>query len=145
MKNGEYELIIAPKEYIGNLYRGRYCYNHHYIWWLNTGYILKEGECIHHKDEDKMNNEFSNLEIRNIDEHRNYHSSKRGKNMVTIKCPNCGYVFNRERRQTHLSKKGFMTFCSRECMGKFNPIQKRININDKINIGRDSIIKEYID
>jgi len=107
--------------------------------------LLNDDECIHHKDEDRMNNEFDNLELMEKDVHSSYHTLKRGKNMVTIKCPKCGYVFNRARRNTHLvKKKSHMTFYSKKCIGKFSFHTKKLNIKDRIKIGRESIIREYI-
>lgn len=37
MRCGPYILIIPPPEYPGKKYRGRYAYEHHVVWWENTG------------------------------------------------------------------------------------------------------------
>jgi hypothetical protein len=37
--------------------------------------------------------------------------------LVELKCPGCGMLFHREKRQTFLSKKGKYTACSRACSG----------------------------
>lgn len=145
MINGEYEMIKAPEEYPGTKYRDKYCYKHHYIWWLYTGNVIADTKCIHHIDEDKMNNNFENLELLNRIEHIILHNKRKGKKMVTIKCPNCGTIFNRERRNTHLIKNAFTTFCSRKCCGKFKFYTKSLSINDKIKIGIKSIVNEYVD
>lgn len=50
MKNGKYVLIVAPTEYPGTRYRGKYCYEHTYVFWKHTGVLPKKGEIVHHKD-----------------------------------------------------------------------------------------------
>ena len=118
MKNGEYELIIAPVEYPGKLYRDKYAYEHHIVYWQHTGYILQKGEEIHHKNRNKRWNVFSNLEIRTKAKHAQYHGLLKGKTMVDLICPVCGSSFTREKRQTHLIKKSnTTTLCSRSCAG----------------------------
>ena len=77
MKNGPYELVIAPPEYPGKRYRGRYCYEHHLVWRENTGHVVQPGEHIHHKDENKRNNDFDNLRLKGKSEHRREHALKR--------------------------------------------------------------------
>lgn len=62
MKNGPYELVVAPEDYPGKKYRDRYCYEHHLSYWRATGEVIKPGETIHHKNEQKLDNEPGNLE-----------------------------------------------------------------------------------
>jgi hypothetical protein len=64
MRNGPYILVIAPDEYPGKRYRGRYAYEHHLVWWQNTGQLVPPGFDLHHKDEVKTNNVFQNLELK---------------------------------------------------------------------------------
>ena len=73
MKNGPYILIIAPENYPGKKYRARYAYEHHVVFWENTGQLCKEGHVIHHKNEDKHDNRWGNLEEISKADHASTH------------------------------------------------------------------------
>jgi len=118
MKNGKYILVIAPKNYSGMKYRERYCYEHHLVWWENTGEIISDGEVIHHINDDKYDNRFENLQKMSVEEHNKLHAT--GKMMCELLCPVCKRKFTREKRKTFLVQPSEVTFCSRRCIGKFN-------------------------
>ncbi len=118
MRNGEYLLMVAPEDFPGLKYRGRYCYEHTLVYWRNTGIVPGPGECIHHKNEKKHDNRFKNLELKNKGEHVRDHSLERGRIVLELRCPSCHEVFERDRRQTHLGKRSKRTFCSRQCSGR---------------------------
>lgn len=142
MKNGGYELVVAPKDYPGKKYRGRYCYEHHLVWWENTGTIPKHDEVIHHVNENKRENRFENLEKKKRTDHDHYHGSRRKRQIVTIKCPSCGTVFEREARQTHLKKPAnLITLCSRSCIGTFFHKKRTLSNREKERMAKKSIIK----
>jgi len=115
MKNGEYELIVAPKKFPGKLYRGKYAYEHRVVWWKKTGQLPTEEEVIHHKNGDKRDNKFENLELLSRKEHRKLHGEERKAKMVSMMCPVCETKFIKARRKTHLVKPNKATFCSRSC------------------------------
>lgn len=138
MKNGEYELVIAPPDYPGKLYRNKYCSKHVLIYWQTYGIIPKDDEIIHHKDEDKTNNDPSNLELMKRKDHVKLHK-KRGRKMVELMCPACNKIFIREKRNTHLSKHGIYTCCSRKCSGAMSHISKE-NLQKKI---KHNVIREF--
>jgi hypothetical protein len=77
VRNGPYTLVIAPEAYPGMRYRGRYCYEHHAVWWEKTGAAVPFGHVIHHVDGDKRNNAPGNLELLNIREHSRRHEETR--------------------------------------------------------------------
>lgn len=118
MKNGNYTLVVAPENYPGKKYRDKYCYEHILVWWQNTGYLLKKGEIIHHKNGNHRDNRFENLELMRNSLHSFNHSST-GKTMIKIKCNFCKKEFKRELRYIKISKKkGQKNFyCNRSCMG----------------------------
>lgn len=122
MRNGPYELVIAPDDYPGKKYRGRYCYEHHLVWWRNTGRMPLAGHLIHHRNERKRDNAFSNLEEKLVAVHSSEHTRERHPPLV-IDCGMCGSQFEiqpsrfRERRAKSRSGK---LFCSRSCGTKFN-------------------------
>lgn len=119
MRNGPYELIIAPDDYTGKLYRERYAYEHHVVYWQHTGHILKEDEHIHHRNERKRDNRFENLKLTKRTDHVKHHKTT-GKNMVDLVCPICNKEFKKEFRHTHLApyNKKESTCCSRSCSAK---------------------------
>ncbi len=118
MKNGNYELVKAPEDYPGKRYRGKYCYEHHLVYWKHTGIIPKKDEVVHHENEDKRDNKFKNLKLKKKIIHDKEHSTT-GKTMVTLTCTFCEDTFKREARQTYNKKKGQKDFyCDRSCMAK---------------------------
>ena len=121
--NGDYVTIKAPSNFPGYKFQGKYCYEHHYIYWKNTGELPKKGITeLHHKNGDKKDNSFDNLEMTYKSRHFKKHHHKKSVSWVKLKCPSCGKIFEKPLRRTHLSKssKSKATFCSRECAGKFN-------------------------
>ena len=96
---------------------------------------------VHHKDENKLNNNPNNLELMKRSDHVRMHVKERGSKLVELKCPGCGKIFVKEKRNTFLQKNGEYTCCSRKCAGIAShlpplELQKRINEN---------VIKEFID
>lgn len=118
MRNGEYELVVAPDDFPGKKYRGRYCYEHTLVYWEHTGIVPRSDECIHHKNEKKRDNRFENLELKKKGDHSKEHTQERGRAFVRLRCPSCHKIFEREKRRTHLVKKSSATFCSRRCIGR---------------------------
>ena len=96
MRNGEYELIIAPNEYPGKKYRDRYIYEHHFVWWNNTGITIPAGYSIHHINENKRDNRFENLELISNKTHASLH--KKEKETIPLVCTYCGAAFVRDLR-----------------------------------------------
>lgn len=111
LKNGKYELIIPPPDYPGKRYRGRYAYEHHVVWWQSTGELLRPGEVIHHKNDQKRENIHENLERQT----RVYHSTLHGKRqivaMTELICAECGIKFMRPNRRINKSYPRY--FCSK--------------------------------
>lgn len=118
MRNGPYELVVAPVNYPGMKYRGRYCYEHTLVWWQNTGEVPDPGELVHHRDENKRNNAFGNLAKKTIPEHAAEHARGRTEPPLEATCPVCLRSFSVKRRDARarlkVSKSGRL-FCSRSC------------------------------
>lgn len=133
MINGDYIMIIAPKDYPGKLYRGKYCYEHLYVYWKTYGVIPNSDEIIHHRDGNKHNNDPKNLQLMLAKDHDKLHD-KHLSNMVLLKCPVCGKLFIKTRRET-LSKHYKVFYCSRQCCGKSTHVSKEaLQHNIKYNI-----------
>lgn len=114
MRNGKYILVIAPEEYPGMKYRGRYCYEHHLVWWKNTGEIITNNIIIHHKNDNKHDNSFNNLQKMTNEGHSQHHgeiSSLKVRRYII--CLNCKKEFIQKHRPVQI-------FCSRKCIGLYN-------------------------
>lgn len=131
MKNGPYELVKAPSEYPGRTYRGkrRYVYEHHLVWWRNTGEVVGDGFDIHHKNEKKRDNRFSNLERKTHGEHAGEHGAERG-TPVELACFTCKAEFTRSGSMHRFKIKIGQTkfFCSRSCQVKQQWIERHSSV-----------------
>lgn len=94
MKNGPYILIKAPEEFPGKKYRNKYAYEHTIVWWENTKSIPPKGYILHHRNEDKHDNRFENLELISIGTHSAKHKFKNKK--LAIICSHCKNAFLRK-------------------------------------------------
>lgn len=148
MINGDYILTIAPPEYPGYKYRGKYCYEHRLVWWKNYGFLPNNDEVIHHKDENKHNNNIENLVLMTKKEHVKMHDKFRLKKyshpkaLVKLLCPGCQKVFIRRKYNTFLIKGTKFTCCCKKCIGITTGLMK----NNKEEYNRriaNNLIKEY--
>lgn len=119
MKNGKYELIIAPNGYPGKKYRAKYAYEHTVVWWKNTGQIPPPGYEIHHKNMNHRDNRIENLQILSSQEHRSLHAKEISlKSTVEVVCGWCEKVFARKksRVQARFNRNKYKkVFCSPSC------------------------------
>lgn len=99
----------------------KYVYETHYNITINTGYD------VHHKDENPLNNEISNLELMEKSRHNRMHGLKQSskyEEIKKVKCVMCGIDFfmdkNQLRHRASAEKKGkHGPFCSKSCTGKY--------------------------
>ena len=122
MKNGPYELVVAPDKYPGKRYRGRYIYEHHLVWWQKTGEIIEPGFLIHHKNDDKRDNRYSNLEKKCRGVHTSEHMLQdRPAKRRKLICPVCKKSFERFLRiikSTLKTRTNATLFCGRSCAAR---------------------------
>lgn len=98
-----------------------------YLMENKLGRKLNDNEQVHHKDENPLNNDPDNLEVKLLGEHQREHSIKyHDKTMI---CPWCGSEFlwtakqqrtfygNRSRKVK--SNYGDNPFCSKSCAGSY--------------------------
>jgi HNH endonuclease len=143
IKKGDYLYCIVRDH--PNRTKNNYVLLHRVIVENDINRLLTSDEIIHHIDENKFNNDLSNLKIMTQSEHQILHKTI-GLSMVKLKCPSCEIEFDKEKRCSFLepSRKCKFTCCSNTCRGKFSrriqlegyneDIQNRINKN---------LIKEY--
>ena len=121
MRNGPYTLCIPTSDYPGILYRGRYCYEHHLVWWQRTGEVLAAGEVIHHIDGVKTNNSPDNLEKMSEFSHKSEHRKSKHGGYVDLLCFFCGTAFSIELRtfRARVKSCGHTDLCcTRSCQVK---------------------------
>lgn len=56
-------------------------YEHHQVWYENTGHVVQDGEVVHHKDLNKQNNSFDNLQLMTDAEHKLLHADMNTKSL----------------------------------------------------------------
>lgn len=121
MKNGPYELVIAPPEYPGRLYRGRYVYEHHLVWWQNTGEVPGEGFDVHHRNKNKRDNRFLNLEKKTHADHSREHGLEKSLTPIQAVCGYCEEILfippRKYRARMKQSKSGVL-YCGYSCQMK---------------------------
>lgn len=117
------EKIISKGDYNYCVVRGHpnanehgYVLHHRVVMENSINRLLTKSEVVHHKDENKKNNDLSNLELMERSEHNRLHAST-GRAMVELVCPNCGVVFIKPKNQ--LSNKQ-QPKCSRKCNGQYS-------------------------
>lgn len=118
VSKGDYNYAVVrehPKATING-----YVLHHRIVMENHLGRLLADSEVVHHKNNNKKDNDISNLEVMSKSDHSRMHNLERGITFVDLICPNCGSGFRREKRRTHLVKGGKRTFCSRSCNGKFS-------------------------
>ena len=112
-----YVFVTAPAGYPGRIYRSGQILEHHLVWWRHTGQLVPPGMVLHHKNENKADNVFENLELKPRGTHTKDHCSLGN---TKLRCAYCKQQFWRSVRQanTYASQGCNKTYCSRECAGK---------------------------
>jgi hypothetical protein len=72
VSNYGYKLVYKPKH--PNARSDGYMFEHRYVMSEHLGRPLEKWEVVHHKDENKQNNDISNLEIMTLEEHQKHHN-----------------------------------------------------------------------
>lgn len=89
-------------------------YMHRYVMSRHLGRLLSSDEAVHHKDEDRTNNDISNLELLSMSEHAIKHAEVKHGPAKIVACSHCGFEFKCPTRRFNRSKSGKL-FCSQEC------------------------------
>lgn len=118
ISKGDYNYALVPEH--PNCTKNGYVLLHRVLIENHLGRVLKHNEVVHHINHNKKDNRIENLEVLSCGEHCRVHAFKKGRKMVTLRCPVCGKIFEAPTRQTYLVKptKYGCTCCSNSCRGK---------------------------
>lgn len=106
--------------------------------------LLNKSEIVHHKDENKKNNEIKNLEVMSDSSHSKYHGKKTLANLVDFKCPTCKKVFTQRRNNSRLVKGGIFSSCSPKCRGAFSRMMQLSGRTHEVDLAiSENILCEY--
>ena len=130
IKTGDYRYAVVKNHPKAN--KNGYVLLHRVTMENHLNRLLEDNEVVHHISGDKLDNRIENLQAMLISEHVRLHKST-GITIVNLKCPWCGNMFSREKRQTHLVKtKNKYTCCSKKCKGKLSSFIQYNGITDNI-------------
>lgn len=106
-------MVVAPEDYPGKKYRGRYCYEHHLVYWLKFGVIPQKGQVVHHINHNKTDNSLTNLELKSVALHNTHH------HLLTEPNTSCELCKKPLRVRPSRLKRNTPVFCSRQHSGKY--------------------------
>jgi len=111
-----------------------YFYTHIIIAELHNERFISNLERVHHKDEDKNNNDPNNLQIlSSASEHSIIHALNRKTPFTELECPQCKNIFKIKTRNFKFRKKTNKNiFCSKKCSAKFYSLKGLTGISAKI-------------
>lgn len=120
-----YWMITPPPGYTGKTYiDGRYVLEHRMIAEALLGRSLCPGEAVHHKNLDKLDNSWENLEVLTATAHAQLHNPR--KEDPNTECSYCGRRFHAKPSKL---RRGRPLFCRRSCIGSFNFYGRKYNID----------------
>ena len=105
-----------------------------YLMSIKMGRILDIHEHVDHIDDHTTHDDISNLQVLFHGDHARKTLKDKGrlKTIVTIRCPECGKIFESSPGHTHLVLKSQRTFCCRKCSSTYYTKKPRIDPKDTI-------------
>lgn len=142
---GRWYAVLTPDGTVPDLTRTTVSWAK-YLVCVKEGRLLQPDEEVDHIDNDRTNDSIENLQILSRAENLNKQARLRGKQMVCMRCPNCGRLFCRDIFNTHIKKPGqTYTACSRSCATTFAALMQYHPDDPKIAFGiQNNIYLRYI-
>lgn len=96
-------------------WRNGYAFRRHVVFWLANGFCHKAGEVIHHGDENKLNDNIDNLELKTRGQHTRDHCLQQGIKFTCRQCSEDFYVkqFRIDQRRREEGRE--IKYCSQRC------------------------------
>lgn len=110
-RTGDGRVVVFAKAFPG-CHASGYALRSRIVWWINTGEVLKGEEVnLHHKNHDRTDDRFANLELIRHGEHSHHHNAPRRRGRECA-CGACGTSFYVPKwRETGRN----VQFCSMSC------------------------------
>lgn len=143
VKSGSYLYAVVPEH--PNKYLHDYVLLHRILIENKLKRLLTANEVVHHKNKNTFDNRLINLEVLSSLEHKRQHGYAQGKKLLKCKCPQCHCIFIRERRNSHLIKGGYASYCSHSCSAKFSRKIQLGNLTKKDRKAlKNNVVCEFI-
>src|SRR3990167_345484 len=121
---------ITKKGYCRLYHEGRLRMEHCVVWESYNGRI-PEGMCIHHKNENKLDNRITNLQLVTPTEHKRLHSNCRYReNLEEKKCKKCGEWKPITREFWYYVQKKWPQPPCKKCIIKFVCERRKVRITE---------------
>lgn len=99
-----------------------FAFRYHIVWWLETGDVVTYPGVIHHRNEIKDDDIFTNLELLSTEDHSRHHNQPAPEGHSI--CIECGQLFTIIQWRLNDPKRG--KFCTPECYYKNTAVDIRI-------------------
>lgn len=139
----DYDFALVPNH--PNAMPNGYVLAHRAIMENLIGRVLNSDEIVHHINGNGHDNRIENIEIMDRAEHSRMHMKNHGIRYVLLLCPECGKIFVRERRKSHLVRKHkIATTCSNKCGVAFGHKRRKMPNAEMQNYVSANAICEFI-
>lgn len=117
-KEGRYYAMLVPKD--KTKYKRITISYARYIMSVHQHRFLLPSEHVDHIDNNKTNDVIENLQILSLKQNNQKEVARKGgRALVELKCPNCGKLFIKEKKNSFLKGSKIFNACSRECACAF--------------------------
>lgn len=114
-----------------------------YLLAVSLGRYLGDHEHVDHIDNDRTNDDISNLQILSKAENNKKAARDKGRLLSEIKCPVCSKIFTRRKGNTQAVPvyKGRVVSCSRACANQFKKLT--LTHEERLSVSEASLIRVF--